>query len=160
MRILEFGSGYFSTPLLHKIGKKLGHHIATFENNVDWVKEWTSDSQIPVEFDDQHTVEIVEDWQKLLQEIPRTYYDVIFIDQAPWEARHWTIEALRDYADFFVIHDSDMHPGYEIDYDDHFQYYTTYMPDKPYPYESGPPTLLGSNFRECNLAVNNGDFDQ
>ena len=32
------------------------------------------------------------------------------------------------------------------------------MPLEPYPYKSGPPTLLGSNFYDCNININYEDF--
>jgi hypothetical protein len=99
----------------------------------------------------------IDDWNQFFEQDPlglyNNKYDLIFIDQAPWEARELTLLKLNQNTDYLIIHDSDFTPDYNIDYNRYLKYYKTYLPLPPYPYKTGPPTLLGSNFYDCNFNI-------
>ena len=160
LKILEFGCGVFSTGLLSYLNLKLNHNIITFENDQSWIDEIIKNT--PYKILDNHQIYFVENWNIFFETDPlnlyNNHYDVIFIDQAPWEARELTLDRLKNNADYIIIHDSDFMPEYDINYDKYLKYYKIFMPLQPYPYKSGPPTLLGSNIYDCNIDINYGDF--
>lgn len=100
-------------------------------------------------------------------------FDVCFIDQAPWLARYETVKKMKNKARFVVVHDVDYFPRNnifgktikpivnrqpgEFDFSDVFSRFRVYFPNQPWPGDSGPPTLLGSNFEESFPEV---DFSQ
>lgn len=159
LRILEFGTGYFSTKLLSYMCKKLNHFTMSFENDLEWYKI----SHNLIDKQANHSITLVDDWKIFFDEDPlgltTSYWNVVFVDQAPWVARHWTISKFKNCADYIIVHDSDMHPGFEFDYSPHLAKYEIYMPDLPYPYKSGPPTLIGSNIYDCKFNIINSEFD-
>jgi len=84
--------------------------------------------------------------------------------------RHQAILALKGKARFFILHDCDyfatvgmfgrtirpiipfQDPG-ERTYGDVFKFWREYFPDKPWPGETGPPTLVGSDYHEGDLVI-------
>jgi hypothetical protein len=107
-----------------------------------------------------HWVKFFESF-KLLQTVN---FDVCFIDQAPWLARFETVKLLKDKAHYIIVHDCDYFPANgifgkilkpldrihhipgEFDFSDIFLFSKTYYPSQPWPGDTGPPTLIGSNF--------------
>ncbi len=104
-------------------------------------------------------------WVKFLDEfkiLDELTFDVCFIDQSPWLARWETLKRMKDKARFVVVHDVDYFPKMhifgsvikpisnrregEFDFHDIFLYSKVYFPKQPWPGDTGPPTLLGSNF--------------
>lgn len=99
-------------------------------------------------------------------------FDVCFVDQSPWLARYETVKLMKDRALYVIVHDCDYFPKTgifgktirpidlgrsipgEFDFSDMFQYFKTYFPPLPWPGETGPPTLIGSNFTEELLKIN------
>jgi len=91
-------------------------------------------------------------------------FDVCFIDQAPWLARYETLKRMKDRARFVVVHDVDYFPMNgvfgkvikpivdrnkgQFDFSDVFSTFQVYFPNQPWPADTGPPTLLGSNFEK------------
>lgn len=160
LNILEFGCGVFSTPMLAYMASKLNSNIISLETDQRWLDEAKSRC-CKVQ---SHSFLLVSDWFSFLAEDPaklqQQKWDVVFVDQAPWNARHDTIIAFKNIAEYIVVHDSDMHPGFEFDYTPHLKNYDIYMPAKPYPYKTGPPTLVGSNFNDTKFNINPEDFNQ
>lgn len=123
-----------------------------------------NDSQNP-----SHWVDFMDNFE-LLSSLD---FDVCFIDQAPWLARYETVKKMKDKARFVIVHDVDYfptnnifgklvrptinrNPG-EFDFSEIFSTFQVYFPNEPWPGDSGPPTLLGSNFEEVFPLV---DFSQ
>lgn len=165
--VIEFGCGHGSTPLLHRVCEKHGRKLLTLESDRDWLDKFVEYAT------PQHTHIYVGDWDDILanDEIMAGPYDLAFIDQSPWKARHATILALKDTAKFIVLHDCDYFPEHGLFgkslkglngsndrglrvYDDVFKHYKEFFPLEPWPYpRTGPPTLLGSNFENCDWDV-------
>lgn len=113
-------------------------------------------------------------WVKFFEslEILRTMsFDVCFIDQSPWLARYETIKLMKDRARYVVLHDCDYFPAHGIfgsvikhidrmksipgifDFSDVFQHSKVYFPPLPWAGDTGPPTLVGSNFDDNFLEM-------
>jgi len=109
------------------------------------------------EADDAH-------WRRLYPALEAFASDwsLVFIDNAPWSARHLALLAFRARADYVMIHDVDYFPDNgvfgrtlrqtvphgdhgERSYDDVLRHWVEYMPPEPWPAPTGPPTLLGSD---------------
>lgn len=102
--VLEFGSGLFSTPLLHWLCAEKKRRLETHEANEDYFRfanKFRSGN---------HKIYLVEDWD--LVGLGR-HWSVVLIDH---EDERRSVDALRmkDNADFVVLHDSETdHYGYE-----------------------------------------------
>lgn len=162
--VAEFGCGYGSTALLHRFCAKHNRQLFSLESNREWLAKFIEYATA------QHEFIFVDDWGNALVDVrdePWAYCDVALIDQDPWVARHWTIQAIKDTTKFIVLHDCDYFPEHGIfgkslgklngskdrglrTYDDVFEYYKEFFPLEPWPYTpTGPPTLLASNFENC-----------
>lgn len=105
--VAEFGCGYGSTPLLHKFCAEQGRPVVTFESNTEWI------DKIRTEFEsDTHWFIEVKDWKTIVEHpvVQQTDWGLLFVDQAPFEARLWTVNALGDLPAYFVLHDCDYFP--------------------------------------------------
>lgn len=171
--IIEFGCGYGSTDFLHEMCKENKRVLISLDDDLDRIKrfkekyqgdsEWHKIIFVPGKPDD---IESPEHWVKFLYEFLRnTTFDLCVIDQHPWLGRYETLQFMKDKAKFIVLHDCDYFPRNGIfgrvirptihfyapgvfDFSDVFKWYKVYFPLYPWPGESGPPTLLGSNFEE------------
>ncbi|MEI6242768.1 MAG: hypothetical protein WCP39_05115, partial [Chlamydiota bacterium] len=110
---------------------------------------------------------------KLLNEI---YFDLCFVDQSPWQARLETIKRFRSKSKYIILHDCDYFPEHGFagktiqhadyknripgtyDFNDIIKYFKIYLPLKPWPLFSGPPTLLGSDFESNFPEINYNDY--
>ena len=164
--ILEFGCGEGSTPLLHEVCSRRGLRLLSLETEPAWMNRYAPSMQSR-----QHEFRLVSDWDELLAsaEWDEHRWGLVFVDQHPWEARAKTIHRLRLNTDYVILHDCDHmtttgllgrslrpiegpHDIGERSYDDVFSSWKEYFPPEPWPLPStGPPTLLGSNARDCEL---------
>jgi len=165
--VMEFGCGHGSTIMLHKLCAKHGRKLVTVESNEEWMDKF-------IEYrTSNHEFIQVSNWEAALQDIRHLamQYDVVFIDQAPWEARYSTIQAIKDSTKYIVLHDCNYFPEHGIfgknvhglngansrgsrTYGDVFKYWNEYFPLEPWPHpHTGPPTLLASNFKSCDWDI-------
>jgi len=99
-RIIEFGCGDYSTPLLHAVaGSRL---IYSYETDRKWLDRYTDLRST------KHTLELVEDWDA----VDVADCGVILIDHAPAERRIIDIERFRGRAQAIVVHDTDASDWY------------------------------------------------
>jgi hypothetical protein len=91
--ILEMGSGFFSTPILYWSAMAKGQPFRSYEGNKDWA-ELMGD---PVKY--------VADWKDA--NIKEFHWAVAFIDHGDAILRKDHAVALKDSADFIVLHDSE-----------------------------------------------------
>ena len=149
--IIEFGAGDGSTGLICNLIKGTGRKLVTVENNKEWF------NRIKSEFpeNEQHEYVFSFDWQTTIKSFPKDRFDLVFIDQSPWVARQWTLDHFKDTAKYIMIHDADYFPlnnvfgkrlgEFEFDFSDCFKDFRMYYPEKPWPFWTGPPTLVGTN---------------
>ena len=108
--IIEFECGNGITAMLHEICESSGRLLISLDDNLEWINKfrqrhlgngYTEDNTgwhkfyfVPGKKDDldpSHWVKFFENFQ-LLQPIN---FDVCFIDQSPWLARHETIKRIE-----------------------------------------------------------------
>lgn len=164
--ILEFGTGYGSTALLTHLLKDTSRVLISIEDNLSWL---TQMKQLYPESERHHYIylEPKEDgshWQEFLASYtPPKDLSLVFVDQAPWVARLWTLKRFESLADYVIVHDVDYFPHNGIfgsitdpnlpfteekkyDFSDVFSSYKMYFPPAPWcERDHGPPTLVGTN---------------
>lgn len=105
--VLEYGSGIYSTPLLHWLCKDLGKKLVTLESNQEFFK-------IAYQFRSRlHSIKFVEDWDS----IPiREHWGVVLIDHdEPYQRRGKDALRYKSHADYIVLHDTETEKIYGYD---------------------------------------------
>lgn len=104
INILEFGTGDGSAEILFEYAKNYPNlNINAFDNDTNWLSSMKEKYNLP-----NYTFEFVNDWSFMLDNYNfLKKYDLIFIDQAPWEARILTLEKMSEKASTIIIHDYD-----------------------------------------------------
>jgi len=146
-KMLEFGAGQGSTPMLHDIATAKKGMLETFEGEQDWY------SRFAYLQNEHHYISHTTFWGILLDDLVQRNetYDLIFVDQAPWEARADTIRRLKEQTGYILLHDCDyLDRNGLLNFDKDFYSYEVWYPVKPWPYKTGPPTLLASMYHKCN----------
>lgn len=90
-KVVEFGSGYGSTPYLKEYCKKNKRKFETYDNNEEWAKK-TGSKYLGY-----------DNWN----ELNITDVDVLFIDHAPGESRKEQLVKYKDIAKIIVVHDTE-----------------------------------------------------
>lgn len=149
--ILEFGTGDGSTGFILDLIKDTNRKLVSYENN----REWYDKMVLQYPPNEQHSYVFVDDWEEVISNIVTENISIVFIDQAPWEARVTTMNHFKDHVEYVMIHDVDYFPKnkmfgtyiseYVFDFSDVFKSWGIYYPKLPWPCRTGPPTLVGSN---------------
>lgn len=123
--VLELGIGEYSTPLLHEICEAQGRYLRTVTQDPVWYAKYKSFHR-----EGRHDIILLpggrklSTWQEGKRNLdppphdPRynndSHWEVVFVDQAPGNARVWSIEYLRPHTHIFVVHDAEEreHYGY------------------------------------------------
>jgi hypothetical protein len=119
--ILELGSGWYSTPMAHRIAQSQHRYVLTADCDPNWLKLFTMFATSTHDFYlvnvtckrpiltpyalDTRIVTIVSDWASVGHQ--RNNWSVIFVDHAPLTQRYIDLERLRSQADLLVIHDTE-----------------------------------------------------
>jgi len=154
--IAECGCGDGSTYFLHEISERRGVKVISLETDPGWLERFAHLES------EHHEFRLVEDWETELRR-PEwgEHWGLVFVDQSEDAARLHTVNRVRAYADYVILHDSGGAPdsglGREIrpirgphdlgrrDFGELFGSWREYFPPPPWPHIHGPPTLLGSN---------------
>lgn len=140
--VVEFGCGYGSTSMLHSLCE--GRSLLSLESDQEWLDRFLHLETVT------HKLNLITDWQKATDYVKEDFWDVAFIDHAPWEARVEAVEALKHKARFIVLHDCDYFvTNTLLNFGELFKHHKVFLPLKPWPYKTGPPTLLASNYEGC-----------
>lgn len=149
--IIEFGTGDGSTGFILELIKNTNRTLISVENNKNWYNKMID--LYPETLN--HKYVFVEDWEMTIKTFDPSKYSIVFIDQSPWEARKWTLDHFKNDAEYVLIHDVDYFPKhnifgkvitqYDFDFSDCFENWKLYYPETPWPSNTGPPTLVGSN---------------
>ncbi len=141
--VLEFGTGWNSTPLMHLICGLQGRNLLSIDTDPDWFKKFTNfespwhhlqlSAQGPI-YNGTHSM-----FNKR--------YTIAFIDAAPAEIRQPVIERIKDIADYVIVHDSECtFQGRVNVYRYDFSMYKHVLHFRP----MNPATSLLSNLDEIN----------
>lgn len=96
--VIECGTGWWSTPLLHLLCK--GRRLLSCETDKEWLQKFSHLGS------DQHEIRHVTHW-KNVSEIDSHSWSVAFVDGSPGEERIDIIRRLRERTNFIVAHDTD-----------------------------------------------------
>lgn len=150
--ILELGVGFGSTPLLKEIAKSQNRKLVSVDNNLEWINKMKETCPE----DSLHTYIYTNNWCGTISDLAkRSNWSIVFIDQHPWEARAISLYAFREISDYVIVHDVDYFPKitafgnvvseWVFDFSKEFTNWKVYYPPLPFPYPTGPPTLVGTN---------------
>lgn len=107
--ILEIGTGYSSTLLLHWFAHIYKRNVFSYENNPEFYKKALKLNS------EYQRVFFVHNWDEIPTLNPSGKpWGVVFIDHAPPERRTTEIEKFANNADYIVIHNTE--PDKENDY--------------------------------------------
>jgi hypothetical protein len=87
-KVVEFGSGFGSTPFLRKYCEDEGREFESYDSNKAWAEKTGAT--------------LVSDWEAL-----NITADVLFLDHAPGERRKFDLMKYKDIAKVIVIHDTE-----------------------------------------------------
>lgn len=118
--ILEMGSGYYSTPIIHQYASDK-RKILTVESDCKWLSMFKQFETSNHEFYCNNTFKYNLTLNELLYRISPNYidltyedknysnkkFDVAFIDHAPSLRRYKDIMQLRKNVKIFIVHDTD-----------------------------------------------------
>lgn len=96
--VLELGTGFFSTLLLHWFATTYQRHVYSYESKKYWYER---NKKYNNEF---HHVIFCENWSKL--DFDKKKWGMVFIDHSPDADRHKDILRLTKQAEYIVIHDT------------------------------------------------------
>jgi hypothetical protein len=102
--ILELGIGEGSSYLINQhCIKNKNHKAMAFETDESWHNQIRSKYEL-----ENYIFTKIEDWLNfnVIFSNP-TYYDLVFVDQSPWEARIDSINFLKQFTKTFILHDYD-----------------------------------------------------
>ena len=149
--ILELGTGLGSAKIIDDNIKDSKRRVISVDNNLKWI------NKVKQEYPetDYRKYIYTENWEEILEKLKNHNWSVVFIDQAPWEARIQSYNALKDKAEYVIIHDVDYFPRnnllgkyiseFSFDFSNEFKNWKVYYPETPWPSSTGPPTLVGTN---------------
>lgn len=132
--VLELGMGWYSTSLLKWLCGVAGRELFSYDD----VTEWTLPGRHRQPA--YHHVICVSDWEAAPIEVP---WGLAFVDHAPPERRAVEVQRLAPWAEYIVIHDTQLDKA-------SFQYgYDAIWPLFKYRYDYtrlSPQTTIVSNF--------------
>ena len=130
--IVEFGVGIFSTPVFYNHVFKYNGFFLAFETDASYVSQFKS-----YECDNFKIIH-VKNWNDVYNnDMLDKSWNLVFVDQHPWEPRLVTIQKMIDKCDYLILHDAQ------------------HLKERPFKYlkEFGagtaeePSTLICSNFK-------------
>jgi hypothetical protein len=144
VKILEFGVGDGSSLILNDYARTYKNfNVDAYETDNEWLTTMKDKYEL-----DNYKFHNTKHWDDLL--IPENFtdrYDLIFIDQAPWEARIQTLELVGPRSNVCILHDYDFfNKGktsniYSVGDDSFFYKYNDLFKMNNH-YEYLPPTLV------------------
>jgi len=101
--VLEFGMGWYSTPIMHLICGLQGRTLLSVDTDKEWADKFEA-YKAP-----WHKVALTGQVPLLSGTHPMFdhHYSVAFVDAAPAEIRQPVIVKLKDIADYIIVHDSE-----------------------------------------------------
>lgn len=145
-KVLEYGTGWNSTPIMYTICGLQGRELVSVETDKVWFSKFTDYKSV------NHKMLYITEQELGKWDHPlfKEKYAVAFIDGTNNLSRQKFIEVIKDNVDYFVIHDTEevvkgyKSPGFFYQWDfSGFRY--QYHLDK-----GGPVSSLISNLEEIN----------
>lgn len=96
--VLEIGTGYFSTLLLHWLSTMSKRHVYSYESKDGWYQKALKYNK------NYHHIVLCKNWESA--DFVNKHWGVVFVDHSPEARRHVDVARLKDKADYIVIHDT------------------------------------------------------
>jgi len=103
--VLELGMGWYSTPILNWLCGVAGRQLFSYDD----VSEWTA--PVRRHRKDYHRVAMIENWETVPIEVP---WGLALVDHSPAERRGIEIRRLANWAEYIVIHDTQVDKSYGL----------------------------------------------
>ena len=101
VRCLEFGAGHGSSPIFKRFAEENANLVVdSYEGDPTWFNKVSREYSLQ-----NYRFHYVPSWDDLFSSYPRLEYNLVFVDQTPWEARIQTIDWLRESVKIFILHD-------------------------------------------------------
>ena len=134
--VLELGTGFFSTPMLHWLCAPTKRRLVSCESSDTFIA--VANNYIA----DFHEVLLVKDWSQV--DIESQHWSVVLVDHAPGPQRKIEIPRLVNNADYVVVHDTEPNSDKYYHYSEVMHLYKyRYRFDKVYPH-----TTVLSNLKD------------
>lgn len=120
--VIEYGSGFYSTPILHQLiegGKISDRKLYTIEHNRKYFKKFR---HLNYGF---HSIMLLENFDDFFIE---DNVGVVFIDHAPRDRRLKDLIKYKDIADYIVYHDFEENDKFLLNEFKYSKVYNSYMP--------------------------------
>lgn len=101
---LEFGTGEGSAVIFKEFTDKYPNlKVLSYESDSYWL------SLIKDKYESaNYNFFSVDSWQNFLEGFKfENFYDLVFVDQAPWEARILSIDFIKSFSKVIILHDYD-----------------------------------------------------
>lgn len=95
--VLELGIGFASTPVLHEMCRN--RHLVSYENHAGFHAKFAGYAA------PWHEMIFVEKWADAKVERP---WNLVLLDLTPGEERKDLLFRLKDWADYIVLHDTEL----------------------------------------------------
>lgn len=103
---IEFGTGDGSALLFSEYAEKYENmKIISYEPDLEWLEITKKKYQ-----KENYIFNMVNSWDELLiDENFQEVYDLVFVDQSPWDARIKSIDFIKSKSRIIVLHDYDFY---------------------------------------------------
>lgn len=102
-KVLEYGMGWNSTPLMHIICGMQGRELTSVDTDINWFNKFTE-----YENENHKLIHITEqELGKWNHQIFKEKYSIAFIDGTNNLSRQKFIDVIKENVDYFVIHDTE-----------------------------------------------------
>lgn len=133
--VLEMGTGFGSTILLHYLCREMGRSLVSYDNKMNYIREVESFHG------GFHEVKFVSNWDDADILKP---WSVALIDHVPKTRRRVDVARLANYAEYIICHDSEVRSSHHYKYGEIyplFKYRANYKNLMPH-------TVVLSNFHD------------
>lgn len=102
-KVLEFGMGYNSSPLMNILCGLQGRHLLSIETSKQWFKIFRDYQKFGHRVVCMDPTEVIKPENKFFKDS----YAIVFVDGAPAEIRQPFIKNIKGHADYIIVHDSE-----------------------------------------------------
>jgi len=159
--VVEFGMGFYSTPMLHHLCAQKGRRLTSLDTDKEWVSKFEHFKS------ETHRIHHVAGWDEveggeIMREILSGSWGLAFVDQHPESARIEVARRIKNRTKFIVMHDAYRQLGQKgfEKFSDEFKRFHEFFPPRPFPVLAGPPTLLASQEEDCDIDIDFYSYDQ
>lgn len=99
--VVEMGTGYGSTKLLHDYCKAKERNLYSYDEKEEWGSKFYDLRT------ERHDVQTITDWDSVVYSHKDSDVSVVFIDHAPGERRKEDIQNFKDIDGILVCHDTE-----------------------------------------------------